>query len=68
MTKEAQCVKIADKICNLRDIQGSPPADWSESRKVEYFEWTKRVVDGTRGCNSLLKCAFDFECRQLLGV
>lgn len=58
---EAKCVKIADKICNLRDILSSPPANWSENRKVEYFDWAKRVVDGARGCSPMLEKLFDIE-------
>lgn len=41
----ARLVKLADKICNLRDIAQSPPKDWSLERKVEYFRWAKQVVD-----------------------
>jgi guanosine-3',5'-bis(diphosphate) 3'-pyrophosphohydrolase len=29
MSSEAKLVKLADKICNLRDILASPPADWT---------------------------------------
>jgi GTP diphosphokinase / guanosine-3',5'-bis(diphosphate) 3'-diphosphatase len=29
ISREAKLVKLADKICNLRDILDSPPADWS---------------------------------------
>ena len=47
----AQQVKIADKLCNLRDILASPPAKWSEARKREYFDWAKSVVDQIRGAN-----------------
>ena len=43
-----QQVKIADKLCNLRDILASPPAKWSERRKHEYFDWAKAVVDSIR--------------------
>ncbi len=55
----AKLVKLADKICNLRDIAASPPADWSVDRKKEYFGWAKRVVDGCRGANLRLEAAFD---------
>ena len=33
ISHEAKLVKLADKICNLRDIFASPPADWSAERK-----------------------------------
>lgn len=43
---QAAMVKIADKICNLRDIASVPPAGWADERKREYFDWAKSVVDG----------------------
>jgi guanosine-3',5'-bis(diphosphate) 3'-pyrophosphohydrolase len=56
---EARLVKLADKIANLRDIANSPPADWSDVRKAEYFDWAKAVIDGLRGTNASLEAAFD---------
>ena len=55
----AQQVKLADKICNLRDILARPPADWSPKRKREYCEWAKAVVDQLRGANRRLARKFD---------
>ncbi|MBV8636189.1 MAG: HD domain-containing protein, partial [Burkholderiaceae bacterium] len=55
----AKHVKLADKICNLRDIAGSPPAGWSLERKQEYFDWAKRVIDALRGVNPKLEAIFD---------
>jgi guanosine-3',5'-bis(diphosphate) 3'-pyrophosphohydrolase len=55
----AQLVKLADKICNLRDIASMPPSDWTEERKREYFEWAKRVVDALRGAHAGLEARFD---------
>lgn len=46
LSPEAKLVKLADKICNLRDILASPPADWNADRKRAYFDWAARVVDG----------------------
>lgn len=48
---QARLVKLADKICNLRDILASPPARWSLTRRQEYFDWAKEVVDQARGVN-----------------
>jgi GTP diphosphokinase / guanosine-3',5'-bis(diphosphate) 3'-diphosphatase len=59
LSPEAKLVKLADKICNLRDVLASPPVGWSRSRKREYFEWAKQVVDGLRGSNSALEVVFD---------
>jgi len=58
-SKSAKLVKLADKICNLRDILASPPADWSVERKREYFDWAKSVIDRVRGANARLERRFD---------
>jgi guanosine-3',5'-bis(diphosphate) 3'-pyrophosphohydrolase len=55
----ARLVKLADKICNLRDTLNSPPASWDLGRRREYFEWAKQVVDQIRGTNSRLEAVFD---------
>ena len=57
-------MKLADKICNLRDILASPPADWSLARQQEYFDWAKEVVDEVRGANARLARRFDRLYRQ----
>ena len=64
----AKLVKLADKICNLRDILASPPADWPLERKRAYFEWAARVVAGVRGCNAELERAFDDVYRRGLST
>ncbi len=56
---QVKLVKLADKICNLRDILASPPADWSSERKQAYFEWAAQVVSGVRGVNAQLELVFD---------
>ena len=59
ISSEAKLVKLADKICNLRDILASPPAGWSPQRKQDYFDWASKVVGGVRGVNPRLEAAFD---------
>ena len=59
MSKRAALVKLADKICNLRDILSSPPAGWPVKRKRDYFDWAKEVVDGLPPANKKLRKAFD---------
>ena len=56
---EAKLVKLADKICNLRDMLSSPPQDWTLQRKRDYFTWAEEVVAGLRGSNSKLEKIFD---------
>lgn len=55
----AKLVKLADKICNLRDIASAPPADWSLARRQEYFDWSAAVVASLRGINANLEAVFD---------
>ena len=52
-------MKLADKICNLRDVAAAPPADWSLSRRRKYFDWAKAVIDGLRGTDGKLEELFD---------
>lgn len=59
LSPAAKLVKLADKICNLRDVVASPPAKWPLSRRRDYFDWAKQVVDGLRGSNARLEAAFD---------
>ncbi len=59
ISSEAKLVKLADKICNLRDVAERPPAGWDMQRRREYFEWAKRVIDGLRGTHPRLEAAFD---------
>lgn len=60
----AKLVKLADKICNLRDVADDPPANWPRERRVEYFEWAKRVIDGLRGTHLALEAVFDAVYRR----
>ena len=63
-SRAAKLVKLADKICNLRDIASSPPADWARSRKDEYYTWAAEVVAGLRGTNARLEALFDEACAR----
>ncbi|QDX22480.1 bifunctional (p)ppGpp synthetase/guanosine-3',5'-bis(diphosphate) 3'-pyrophosphohydrolase [Pandoraea pnomenusa] len=58
-SKGAALVKLADKTCNLRDIAISPPTDWPLSRRQEYFDWAKRVVDRLPRVNEAMLRAFE---------
>jgi len=59
LSSAARLVKLADKICNLRDILAAPPEDWSTARRLDYFDWAGRVVDGLRGAHAGLEAIFD---------
>ena len=64
MSREAKLVKIADKICNLRDVAERPPKGWPLARRREYFDWARQVVDRMRGASRRLAVAFDAAYRQ----
>ena len=55
----AKQLKIADKICNVRDVTVSPPADWPLQRRRDYLTWSEKVVAGCRGVNPKLDHVFD---------
>jgi len=59
LSKQAKVVKLADKICNVRDMSQLPPVDWSLERRADYFIWAKQVVDPMRGVCPVLEALFD---------
>ena len=59
ISHQAKLVKLADKICNLRDVLDAPPAHWPMERRRAYFEWAKAVIDGLRGVHPGLEHLFD---------
>jgi guanosine-3',5'-bis(diphosphate) 3'-pyrophosphohydrolase len=61
ISRNAKLVKLADKICNLRDMKSAPPDGWSLERKREYFDWAKQVIDQLRGVHAKLEALFDAE-------
>jgi guanosine-3',5'-bis(diphosphate) 3'-pyrophosphohydrolase len=59
LSKEAQSLKLADKISNVHDVAFCTPVDWSRQRQFEYFAWAEQVVAGLTGCNAALESLFD---------
>ena len=45
ISERAKLVKLADKICNLRDVADNPPVDWPLERRQGYFDWAREVVE-----------------------
>jgi GTP diphosphokinase / guanosine-3',5'-bis(diphosphate) 3'-diphosphatase len=58
-SEQAKLVKIADKICNVRDVVDSPPVGWSYERRRNYVIWAHAVVNEVRGTNATLERYFD---------
>jgi guanosine-3',5'-bis(diphosphate) 3'-pyrophosphohydrolase len=63
-SQQARLVKLADKICNVRDILQAPPKSWSVDRKIAYIDWAAAVIAGVRGSNPAMEELFDELCRQ----
>lgn len=63
-SNRAKQLKIADKICNIRDIDGESPQSWELERKTQYLRWAQQVIDGCRGVNDKLDRLFDQVLRQ----
>ncbi len=63
LSPQAQTIKLADKICNVRDIGAKPPTGWSAERRLAYFDWAEQVVAGCRGVNPALEARFDDSVR-----
>ena len=59
LSRRARAVKLADKICNLRDVVVNPPTGWELERRQAYFDWAKCVIDGLRGDHEILEALFD---------
>ena len=59
LSSRARLVKLADKICNLRDVAHNPPKDWSLERRRKYFDWAKAVIDGLRRPHPDMEALFD---------
>ena len=59
LSHEAKLVKLADKICNLRDVASIPPVGWPLERRQAYFDWARQVVDRMRGAHAGLEATFD---------
>jgi guanosine-3',5'-bis(diphosphate) 3'-pyrophosphohydrolase len=64
LSERAKQIKIADKICNVRDVIHNPPPNWSLERKREYLQWAAKVVEGCRGSNADLERRFDEVVRE----
>jgi guanosine-3',5'-bis(diphosphate) 3'-pyrophosphohydrolase len=58
-SQAARLLKLADKICNLRDVDRSPPVGWDLARRQGYFDWAKAVIDQIRGTHPELEALFD---------
>jgi (p)ppGpp synthase/HD superfamily hydrolase len=71
LSPRARLVRLADKLCNVRDLLHDTPHGWSVERRRDYLDWTERVIGGCRGCNPGLERAYDqalLEARNALAA
>jgi len=59
LSARAKAIKLADKIANVQDVTDAPPANWNLARRIEYLNWTEKVVAGCRGTNGPLEKFYD---------
>lgn len=59
LSHNAKLVKLGDKICNVLDVTNDPPTNWSADQRIEYLDWSARVIAGCRGTNAALEQHFD---------
>jgi guanosine-3',5'-bis(diphosphate) 3'-pyrophosphohydrolase len=60
-SKGAALIKVADKICNLRDLHDSPPKHWTVERRQRYRQWASDVVAALPLGRHRLRRVFDGE-------
>ncbi len=55
MSMEAQLVKLADRLYNVRDLSYSTPEGWSEEKVAGYYRWGERLLAVLGGVNRALE-------------
>lgn len=68
MSPGATLIKLGDKITNIRDVGGNPPADWDITRRKEYVEWAQQVVKTLPGDNHSLVSIFEASVSSSLAL
>lgn len=56
LSTDAAIIKLADKLCNCRDLLERPPM-WDDARKRDYFDWAEQVVTALPAANAALLAA-----------
>ena len=58
LSKGATLIKIGDKISNVTDVINNPSDDWDLKRRLEYLDWSERVIDNCPKVNNKLENRF----------
>lgn len=54
MSLNAQLVKLADRLYNIRDLR-NPPPKWSRAQVLDYLGWGEKLLKVLKGTNSALE-------------
>ncbi len=54
----AKLIKLADKLCNVRDIRTADDDVWSRKKRRKYIEWANEVVTALGQVNEALERAY----------
>lgn len=54
MSLDAQLVKLADRLCNIRDLR-CPPLAWSRAQVLDYLGWGEKLLKALKGTHSELE-------------
>jgi guanosine-3',5'-bis(diphosphate) 3'-pyrophosphohydrolase len=63
----AKLIRLADKISNVTDLMKAPPPSWDEKTRIEYLDWTERVIGRIKGVNSCLEQLYDERLKRARG-
>jgi guanosine-3',5'-bis(diphosphate) 3'-pyrophosphohydrolase len=63
LSSAAKKIKIADKICNIRDII-QYPLDWDDREKMEYVLWSEKVISAMGSIDRSLDELFAEEVKR----
>lgn len=59
MSDSAKLIKVADKICNLKDLLWNPPIDWDVLQMEKYRDFARAVFDSANVENQFLISLFN---------
>jgi len=63
LSKDARKIKIADKLCNIRDIM-EYPLDWDDPEKMEYLLWSEKTISAVGSSDRSLEKLFADEIKR----
>ena len=64
MSPDAQAIKLADVLANVRDVREDPDPSWSPKRKADYVRYALGVLNAITDPNRELAAALRYEVRE----